>query len=49
MAKWRWVSEALVIVGGLILAGGIGLVFVPAGVIAFGLLLVAVGVSREVR
>lgn len=44
-----WLAEALVIAGGLIVAAGVALVYVPAGIIACGLVIVAVGVAREVR
>ena len=44
-----WMAELLVLVGGLILAAGFALIYLPAGVIACGLLIAAAGIAREVR
>jgi hypothetical protein len=47
--KRPWLSEVLVGIGGLIFAAGVGLVYLPAGVVALGVLIVALGVTREMR
>jgi hypothetical protein len=42
-------AEVLVVIGGLIVAAGLALVYLPVGIVACGLLIAAVGVFREVR
>ena len=39
-------SDLMIVLGALVVAGGVGLVFVPAGVIVLGVLLLAGGVFR---
>ncbi len=49
MRKRGWISEVLVCLGGLVIAAGIGLIYLPAGLIALGFLVGALGVTREMR
>lgn len=42
----KWAADALMVGGGVVLSVGAGMVYVPAGVMLFGVLLLAGGILR---
>jgi hypothetical protein len=45
----RWINDALVYLGGLILCGGVYMIYPPLAFILFGVFLIVIGVERQLE